>query len=203
MTRILDHEVTSYLRSEADRVVVHDILADIEDDITFVPVTRSSRQKGPALLLMAAAAAVAVVVGLVVASDTRPLGESTAAQPVATVPATTTTTAPETTPPTTVPLARVPLPAGAVLQGVTPSCTTLDSIEYDCTIAAYPDIVGVDMTGYATIIVDDTSHVSGGCRATSPDALRWTCYVGQRAVDEEIVGAEFFGDFAPREYAAG
>lgn len=208
MTRTLEHDVADYLWSEADRVLVYDALAEIEDDTVFVRIARSSQQRSPALALMVAAALVAVVVGLVVARDTRPRSESAAVQPDSTVQLAAETVVPEsappsTIPPTTIPIARVPLPAGAVLQGAVPSCTTLDSIEFECTIEAYPDAVLIDMTGYATIIVDDTSHVSGGCRATTPDALSWTCYVGQAAIDQEIVGASFMGDWAPREYAAG
>jgi hypothetical protein len=209
MTRTLDDDIADYLWSEADRVVVYDTLADIEEGITFVPVARTSQQRKPAPVLLVAAALVALVVGLVVVRDTRPQDEPTAAQPDITVQATVATVAPETTPssttipPTTVPAVRVPLPAGAVLQGVVPSCTTLDSIEYDCTIAAYPDLVLTDMTGYTTVIVDDTSHVSGGCRAITPDALTWTCYVGQASVDQQIVGANYLGDWAPRGYVAG
>ena len=207
MTQTLDHDVADYLWSEADRVVVYDTLVDIEDDITFVPVARSSQQRNPAHVLMVAAALVVLVVGLVVALDSRPRSEPATAQPDTTVQAATATVAPDTTPPTpaptTVPIARVPLPAGAVLQGVVPTCTTLDSIEYDCTIVAYPDVVTINMTGYTSIIVDDTSHVSGGCRAITPDALSWKCYVGQASIDEQIVGANYLGDWAPRGYSAG
>jgi hypothetical protein len=203
MTRTLEHEIEDYLWSEADRVVVHDCHADIEDGITFVPVAHSSQQRNPRQVVLVAAALVAVVVGLVVVRDTHPRSE-----PVASADATVASVAPETTPsstapPTTVPLARVPLPAGGVLQGVVPSCTTLDNIEYECTIAAYPDLVLIDLTGFATPIVDDTSHVSGGCRATTPDALKWTCYIGQAAVDQGVIGADYLGDGALRQYAAG
>lgn len=205
MTRTLERDLATYLRTEADRVAVHDSLADIEDGITLVPVSRSPKRTGSLLPLMVAAAAI-VVVGLLMARDVgRPEGRP-ATQPDATVVATAapaTTATPDTTPPTTVPILRVPLPAGAVLQGLPASCTTIDSIEFDCTIPAYPDIVLIDMTGYTTPIVDDTSHVSGGCRATSADALRWTCFVGQRSIDEGIVAASSLGDWAPREYAAG
>ena len=204
MTRTLESDIATYLLSEAERVVVYDTLADIEDNISLVPVTQLSQPKRPAMVLIVAAASVAVVAGLAVARDARPRNERAAAQLDTTVPAAPSpTVAPDTTPSTTTPTARVPLPAGAVLQGVTPWCTTLDSIEYDCTIAAYPDVVLIDMTGYTTITVDDTSHISGGCRADSADALKWTCYIGQRAIDEGIVARDSMGDPAPREYAAG
>ena len=213
MTRTLEHDVASYLWDEADRVAVYDTLADIEDGITLVPVARRSEQRKPARALMVAAALVAVVVSLVVTRDARPRSEPAAGQAgasaeVVTVPVaeqTTLPTTPSNTSPTTmIAVARVPLPAGAELQGVVPSCTTLDSIEYDCTIAAYPaPLGGLDMTGYVTEVVDDTSHVSGGCRATTPDALTWKCYVGQAAVDQQIVGANYLGDWAPHGYIAG
>ena len=187
MTRTLEHDVATYLWSEADRVVVYDTLADIEDDITFVPVARPSRHRNPAHVLMVAAALVVLVVGLVVARDTRPRSEPATRRTTRTprVQLLTTTLhrrpgphtprtparaqrTPPTPPPTTVPIARVPLPAGAVLQGIVPTCTTLDSIEYDCTIAAYPDVVTIDMTGYTNIIVDDTSHVSAAAEQSRP-----------------------------------
>ena len=164
-------------------------------------------------MLMVAAALVAVVVGLVVTRDARLRSEPTSGQAAAgaeavAVPVAEQTTLPTTSsttlPTTTIAVVRVPLPAGAELQGVVPSCTTVDSIEYDCTIDAYPaPLGGLDMTGYVTEIVDDTSHVSGGCRSIAPDALTWTCYVGQAAIDQQIVGANYLGDWAPRGYAAG
>ena len=59
------------------------------------------------------------------------------------------------------------------------------------------------MIGYTTIIVDDTSHVSGGCRSVSVDATHFTCYVGRSAVDQELVGADYLGDWAPQGYIVG
>jgi hypothetical protein len=82
-------------------------------------------------------------------------------------------------------------------------CTTPDNVEYNCTIAAYPVTVSLDMTDFSIEVVDDTSHVSGGCRATTPDGLSWTCYLGQVAVDKGFVHPSYLGDWAPREYAAG
>lgn len=64
-------------------------------------------------------------------------------------------------------------------------------------------VVDIDMTGYAIVIVDDTSHVSGGCRATSADGLDWNCFVGQRSIDEDLVGANYLGDWAPHGFIAG
>ena len=36
----------------------------------------------------------------------------------------------------------------------------------------------------AELFVDKDLNIAGGCRGQSADGLKWTCYVGQRAVDE-------------------
>jgi hypothetical protein len=213
MTSTREHDIIDYLHREAGRVSVIDTLDDIERGVTVVAFAPSHEQPRRALAFIGAAASIALVAGLVIArhdntprqaagaasSPTAPAGvDSTAA------PTTTETTVPPTTAVPTTTLAQVPLPAGGQIQGITPSCTTTDSIVYDCTIPEYPaDGRGPDMTGFGTIIVDDTSHVSGGCRSTSVDATRFTCYVGQRAIDEQVVNADFLGDWAPRGYIAG
>ena len=99
----------------------------------------------------------------------------------------------------------VPLPDGAVLNGIVPTCTaTADDVVFECTIPAFPEPLGtLDYTGYVTAVVNDTSQVSGGCRATNPDATTYLCYIGQRAVEEQIITEDALGEWAPREYAAG
>lgn len=101
--------------------------------------------------------------------------------------------------------AGVSLPAGSQFQGVTPSCTTDDDVVYECTIPEFPRGGGdeLDMVGYTGILVDDSSLVSGGCRSVSSDATQLVCYVGRRAVDEGVVGADLLGEWAPRGYIAG
>ncbi len=214
MTPTMEHDLSGYLRLEADRVQVRDTLVDIEHGITLVPFTARQGHPRRKLPLIGAAASIAIVTGMVIARPDAPREQRTAGfteSPTASVnspdtaPATMqpSTLPPTTTPPTTT-LAPVPLPAGARIQGVSPSCTTIDSIVYDCTIPEYPaDGRAPDMTGYTTIIVDDTSHVSGGCRSVSTDATKFTCYVGQRAIDEGIVGADSLGLWAPQGYIAG
>lgn len=198
MNTTIEDRLADYLADEADWVQVDDSFADIVQGVTMLRVRRQqpSRRRSP-LLLGAVAASVAVLgFGLAARGGSM---HGSAAQLPAEQPA----DQPE---PPAVPMApaRVPLPNGAVLQGIVPSCTTTDSIEYDCTIESYPDRTeGFDWTGYAAAIVDETSHVSGGCRAASADALQWKCYIGQRAVDEQIVGPYYLGDWAPRAYAAG
>lgn len=216
MTPTLENDVAEYLCQEAGRVKVHDSLVDIEGGITLVPLAADGQRPRRMLSILGAAASILFVVGMVIARHEAPREQRTAGlaeSPVATSTEPTTTASATTLPPTTLPpttspppppLASIPLPAGARLQGISPSCTTTDSIVYDCTIAAYPeDGKAPDMTGYTTIIVDDTSHVSGGCRSVSIDATQFTCYVGQRAIDEDIVAAGYLGDWAPQGYVAG
>ena len=156
----------------------------------------------------------------IVDSGVAPLPEATAtslAPPVSTTPAGTQATVdsgvaalPEATATSLAPSlpttpAHVPLPGGAVLNGIVPDCTaTPDPDVFACTIPAFPEPLGtVDYSGYVSHIVDDTSHVSGGCRATDPDATAYLCYIGSRAVDEQTIGENFLGEWAPREYSAG
>jgi hypothetical protein len=103
---------------------------------------------------------------------------------------------------------RVPLPAGAVLQGAVPSCTTIDNVEFRCTFEKYPGAALSTPERQVTLgqtepIVDDTSHVSGGCRALSEDGVFWTCFVGQMAIDEGTIGANYLGATSPRGYVSG
>lgn len=210
MTSTLEHDVSDYLRLEASRVSVNDTLDDIERGVTVVAFATPHERPRPMLPFIGAAASIILVAGLVLArQDNTPQQAGSAEAPTESlvddtvVPTTETTVAPTTAEPTTT-LAQMPLPAGGRIQGITPSCTTTDSIVYDCTIPEYPPDGRIpDMTGFTTIIVDDTSHVSGGCRATSVDATRFTCYVGQRAIDEQIVGANYLGEWAPQGYIAG
>jgi len=45
--------------------------------------------------------------------------------------------------------------------------------------------------------VDATKHVNGGCRALASDGLEWQCYLGQAAVDEQIISQGYLGQYAP------
>ncbi|MGB8860471.1 MAG: hypothetical protein WCC60_14500 [Ilumatobacteraceae bacterium] len=215
MTSTFEHDLIDYLRLEASRVNVNDTLDDIQRGVNVVTFAPPHEQPRRALPFIGAAASIILVAGLVMARQdtTRDQAAGLATSPTApagadstVAPTTTDTTVPPTTaPPTTTP-AQVPLPAGGRIQGIVPSCTTTDSIVYDCAIAEFPEPgVGtvVDYTGYVTEIVDDTSHVSGGCRSTSADATRYTCYVGQRAIDEQTVDARRLGEWAPQGYVAG
>jgi len=211
-TSTLEHDLADYLRAQADRVEVTSTLDTIEHDLIYLPRAPHDRTPHRLAPLLALASAVLMIVALSVvaarAETTTSSGLAAASDDIADdagVAPLAATTATLPAPPEPAPPVHVPLPDGAVLNGVAPTCTaTFDPVVFECTIAAFPESLGtLDYTGYTSIIVDDTSHVSGGCRATNPDATAYLCFIGTRAVDELIVGENYLGDWAPREYAAG
>lgn len=232
MTPTLERDIVTYLRAQADRIEVTSTLDAIENDLVYLPRARRSRGPRRLAPLLAAASVAALAVGLAfvargsdepasTASDTasNTIGNTLApveSEPSLTdsAPASTTPPAPDTISNTPTPVrpdpsvidpTPVPLPDGAVLNGIEPTCTaTTDEMVFKCTIPAFPEPLGtLDYTGYVTEIVDDTSHVSGGCRATNPDATAYLCYIGQRAIDEQTMSEDRLGDQSSREYASG
>lgn len=92
------------------------------------------------------------------------------------------------------------LPAGTrMLQGTDPTCeVVVQDVEYRCTLSRPPaDPEVADMKGMAEPTVDATKHVNGGCRSLTSDGLVWQCYIGQAAVEQEIIGTGFLGEYAP------
>ena len=91
------------------------------------------------------------------------------------------------------------LPAGTLsLAGTDPTCTAVrDGVEYHCVLAKAPAPEVSDWTGTVEPTVDKTKHVNGGCRSLNSAGTAWECYLGQAAVDQQIIGAGFLGEFAP------
>ena len=91
------------------------------------------------------------------------------------------------------------LPAGtAALIGTNPTCTAVKAgVEYHCVLAKPPAPEVSDWKGTVEPTVDATKHVNGGCRSLTSDGLEWQCYLGQAAVDQQIVSAGFLGQYAP------
>jgi hypothetical protein len=91
------------------------------------------------------------------------------------------------------------LPAGTLsLAGTEPTCTTVtDGVEYHCTLARPPAPEVSDWKGTVEPSVDASKHVNGGCRSLARDGREWECYIGQAAVDQEIIGQGLLGEFAP------
>jgi len=92
------------------------------------------------------------------------------------------------------------MPAGTrFLVGTTPHCEVVkDGVEYHCTVEGKfnnPEIG--DMKGTVEPTVDKTRHVNGGCRSLRADGREWSCYIGEEAVRQRIIGAGFLGEYAP------
>jgi hypothetical protein len=91
------------------------------------------------------------------------------------------------------------LPAGTLsLAGTEPTCTVVrQNVEYHCVLAHAPAPEVSDWKGTVEPTVDATKHVNGGCRSLASDGREWECYIGQAAVDQQIIGKGFLGEFAP------
>jgi hypothetical protein len=91
------------------------------------------------------------------------------------------------------------LPAGTkMLQGTDPRCTVVtQDVEYHCVLShAIPSPEVSDLKGTVEPTVDASSHVNGGCRSLESDGLTWECYIGEKAVDEQIIGPDFLGTYS-------
>jgi hypothetical protein len=91
------------------------------------------------------------------------------------------------------------MPAGTLaLEGTEPTCTVVtEDVEFHCTLAKAPAPEVSDWKGTIEPTVDSTKHVNGGCRSLASDGKEWQCYLGQKAVDERIIGQQFLGEYAP------
>jgi hypothetical protein len=91
------------------------------------------------------------------------------------------------------------LPAGTLsLAGTNPTCTVVvQDVEYLCVLERAPAPEVSDWKGTVEPTVDATKHVNGGCRSLTSDGRQWHCYIGQAAVDQQIIGPDFLGEYAP------
>ena len=87
------------------------------------------------------------------------------------------------------------LPAGTLaLAGTNPTCeVVVQDVEYLCTLEHAPAPEVSDWKGTVEPTVDATKHVNGGCRALTSDGREWRCYIGQAAVEQQIIGEGFLG----------
>ena len=94
------------------------------------------------------------------------------------------------------------MPAGTLaLAGTEPTCTVVrQDVEFHCVLAKAPAIEVTDAQGNpkwkGTVepSVDASKHVNGGCRGLTNDGLEWQCYIGQAAVDQQIISQGFLGE---------
>jgi hypothetical protein len=92
-------------------------------------------------------------------------------------------------------VSRSVIAGGMIFQGTHPTCTTVvEGVEYLCMIdkPAFPMVD--DFTNVVYQTVDATQHVNGGCRSLRSDGLEWQCYIGQAAVDQQIISQDFLGE---------
>ncbi|GIG85616.1 hypothetical protein [Plantactinospora endophytica] len=104
--------------------------------------------------------------------------------------------------------------AAAIFQGTDPTCTTEDNVVFTCTLDRaphdpLPDLSKIpeakrprvpivrDFTDRKEAFTDERGNVAGGCVGEDAAGLRWTCYAGQRAVDEGILGEGLLGEHLP------
>jgi hypothetical protein len=102
------------------------------------------------------------------------------------------------------------MPAGAAIFGqADPTCVLdADDVTYHCTLARTPEDTGPVVTpppgkdggGADAVSYLDSKEtlaiggvIAGGCIGRSEDGLRWDCYIGQPAVDREILTQDFLG----------
>jgi len=91
------------------------------------------------------------------------------------------------------------MPAGTLaLAGTEPTCTTVKAeVEFHCLLAKPPAPEVADWQGTVEPTVDASKHVNGGCRSLSSKGTEWECYIGQAAVDQQIIGDQLLGQYAP------
>jgi hypothetical protein len=91
------------------------------------------------------------------------------------------------------------LPQGTrFLVGTTPTCTEEQpGIQYHCTIQGTFKAEVDDLMGTVEATVDATKHVNGGCRSLRSDGREWRCYIGKAAVEQQIIGPDLLGEYAP------
>lgn len=87
------------------------------------------------------------------------------------------------------------MPGGSVIFiGTDPTCTTKNSVEFDCTLATAPteEVLG-NYAGAKETFNDEDDNVAGGCIGQDAAGLQWTCYAGERAVEMDIIGKDLLG----------
>ncbi|WP_422771887.1 hypothetical protein ACN28C_01870 [Plantactinospora sp. WMMC1484] len=105
--------------------------------------------------------------------------------------------------------------AATIFEGTDPTCTTDDGVVFTCTLDRAPedpmeiDISTIpeakrpttprvpDFEDRKEFFVDEQGNVAGGCVGVDTAGLRWTCYAGQRAVDEGVIVQDMLGQHLP------
>ncbi|RZS86908.1 hypothetical protein EV189_2326 [Motilibacter rhizosphaerae] len=91
------------------------------------------------------------------------------------------------------------LPAANVwFAGVQPVCTSTGDSTFRCTVEGGLRSTAVsDWTGTIEPFTGKDERIAGGCRSQDAKGTVWVCYSGQKAVDEQLIGQDFLGEYAP------
>jgi hypothetical protein len=89
----------------------------------------------------------------------------------------------------------VGMPAGAAIFDQTnPTCeVNADGSSFRCTLATAPAPEVSDFTGAKEVLAIG-GVAAGGCVGLDAAGMTWDCYIGQDAVDQEIISQDFLGE---------
>lgn len=87
------------------------------------------------------------------------------------------------------------MPAGAAIFDQTdPTCVVNpDGTSFRCTLSTAPAPEVTDFTGTKEVLAID-GIAAGGCIGLDAAGMTWDCYIGQDAVDHEIISQDFLGE---------
>ncbi len=90
------------------------------------------------------------------------------------------------------------MPAGAaIFDQADPTCVVNpDGASFRCTLSAAPAPEITDFTGTKEVLAID-GIAAGGCIGLDAAGMAWDCYIGQDAVDHEIISQDFLGEPVP------
>jgi hypothetical protein len=86
------------------------------------------------------------------------------------------------------------LAGAAIFEGTHPTCTeVVKDVEFHCVLDRAPFHEVDDFTGTKEATVDASKHVNGGCEGLDAAGLEWECYLGEAAVEHQIIDQGFLG----------
>ena len=86
------------------------------------------------------------------------------------------------------------MPAGAAIFDQTdPTCVANADASFHCTLSSAPAPEVSDFRGTKEVLAID-GVAAGGCIGLDEAGMTWDCYIGQDAVDHEIISQDFLGE---------
>jgi hypothetical protein len=88
------------------------------------------------------------------------------------------------------------MPGGsAIFDGTNPTCVVVtEGVDYRCTLAHAPTVeTTASYLGSKQLLKGPDATITGGCIATSADGLHWECYIGDAAVQHDILVKSLLG----------